>query len=211
MLFAIGVQAQVGELRHNFAVGVNGGMNFNTVSFSPSMRQHDKQGIHAGLTLRYISEKYFAMICGVQIEVNYSQHGWSEFYEDYPTLKYERTMNYVEMPFLAHLAFGKKFQFFFNLGPQVGFFVGESSKLGGDWSDITTPQQHDMKVENKFDYGITGGAGVEWRTGIGNFLLEGRYYYALSDFFNSTKKDYFARSAHTAIVAKVTYLFDLTK
>ncbi|EJW94132.1 hypothetical protein EVA_17762, partial [gut metagenome] len=42
------------------------------------------------------------------------------------------------------------------------------------------------------------------RTKVGNFLLEGRYYYALSDFYNSTKKDFFSRSAHGAIVAKLT-------
>jgi len=60
-------------------------------------------------------------------------------------------------------------------------------------------------------YGITGGAGLELRTKAGNFLVEGRYYYALSDFYKSTKKDYFSRSAHGTIVAKITYLFDLKK
>ncbi|MFR5959834.1 MAG: hypothetical protein ACLUHA_12055 [Bacteroides stercoris] len=30
---------------------------------------------------------------------------------------------------------------------------------------------------------MTGGAGVELRTKAGNFLVEGRYYYALSDFW----------------------------
>ncbi len=29
------LHAQVGEQRHNFAVGVNGGINLNSVSFSP--------------------------------------------------------------------------------------------------------------------------------------------------------------------------------
>ena len=48
-------------------------------------------------------------------------------------------------------------------------------------------------------------------TKAGNFLVEGRYYYALSDFYNSTKKDYFSRSAHGVITAKITYLFDLRK
>ena len=98
---------QVGEQRHNFAVGVNGGINLNSVSFSPSVKQKNLMGINGGVTARYISEKYFSMICGAQIELNFSQHGWDEYYEDYPTLSYTRTMNYVEIPFLAHLAFGK--------------------------------------------------------------------------------------------------------
>ena len=33
------LHAQVGEQRHNFAVGVNGGINLNSVSFSPSIKQ----------------------------------------------------------------------------------------------------------------------------------------------------------------------------
>ena len=172
-------------------------------------------GITGGLTARYISEKYFSMICGAQIELNFSQHGWDEFYQDYPELQYTRKMNYIEIPFLAHLAFGKDrgLQFFVHAGPQIGFFLSDSYTIGGDWDNYTgiTVEQHDKAVDNKFDYGITGGAGVELRTKIGHFLVEGRYYYALSDFYSSTKKDYFSRSAHGVITAKITYLFDLKK
>lgn len=124
------LHAQVGEQRHNFAVGVNGGINLNSVSFSPSVKQKNLMGINGGVTARYISEKYFSMICGAQIELNFSQHGWDEYYEDYPTLSYTRTMNYVEIPFLAHLAFGKDrgLQFFIHAGPQIGFLLGDSEK-----------------------------------------------------------------------------------
>lgn len=72
-------------------------------------------------------------------------------------------------------------------------------------------EQHGKPIDNEFDYGIAGGLGVELRTKAGNFLVEGRYYFGLSDFFSSTKKDYFARSAHGTITAKITYLFDITK
>ena len=66
-------------------------------------------------------------------------------------------------------------------------------------------------IENKFDYGIAAGAGLELSTGIGHFLLEGRYYMGLGDFYKSTKKDYFGRSAHSYIGVRATYLFDITK
>lgn len=211
------LHAQVGELRQNFALGVNGGINLNSVSFSPSVKQKNLMGITGGVTARYISERYFKMICGAQIEVNFSQHGWDEYYKDYPNLGYTRTMNYVEIPFLAHLAFGKErgMQFFIHAGPQIGFFLSDKYTITGDWSELANAnivtEQHDKSVDNKFDYGIAGGAGVELRTKAGNFILEGRYYYALSDFYASAKKDYFARSAHGVITAKITYLFDLTK
>ncbi|KAA3937343.1 PorT family protein, partial [Bacteroides ovatus] len=53
---------------------------------------------------------------------------------------------------------------------------------------------------------------VELRTKkAGSFIVEGRYYFALSDFYSTTKKDYFARAAHGTITIKLTYLFDLKK
>lgn len=214
-VFLLPAHAQIGEQRHNFSVGVNGGINLNSVSFSPRVRQQNLMGINSGLVARYISEKYFSMICGAQIELNFSQHGWDEFYQDFPELQYTRTMNYVEIPFLAHLAFGKErgLQFFIHAGPQIGFFLGDSYTISGNWDDYSgiTVEQHDKAVENKFDYGIAAGAGMELRTKIGNFLVEGRYYYALSDFYSSTKKDYFSRSAHGVITAKIAYLFDIRK
>lgn len=218
-LFNLGVHAQVGEQRYNFSLGVNGGINLNKVSFSPTVNQSNLMGINTGLTARYISEKYFSMICGAQIEVNFSQRGWDEYYENYPDVHYTRTMNYVEIPFLAHLAFGKNrgMQFFLNLGPQIGFLLNESTTQTGDMEDMLNSnpyfetEQHDKPADNKFDYGIAGGAGVELRTGIGNFIIEGRYYFGLSDIYNSTKKDYFARSANGSIIIKATYLFDISK
>ena len=71
--------------------------------------------------------------------------------------------------------------------------------------------QYGKMAEVKFDYGIVGGIGVETRTGIGNFLIEARYYFGLSDFYHSTKKDPFSRSAHSYIAGRLTYLFDLKK
>ena len=209
--------AQVGEQRHNFAVGINGGINLNSVSFSPSVKQKNLMGINGGVTARYISEKYFSMICGAQIEVNFSQHGWDEYYQDYPTISYTRTMNYIDIPFLAHLAFGKDrgLQFFIHAGPQIGFLIGESEKIEGvDMNKLNDTQKavYGTKIQNKFDYGITGGGGVELRTKkAGSFIVEGRYYFALSDFYKTTKKDYFARAAHGTISIKLTYLFDLKK
>lgn len=216
LLFANHAQAQLGDLRNNFAVGFNGGVNLNNVSFSPTVKQNSLMGITGGITARYISEKYFSMICGAQLEVNFSQRGWDEFYEDYPDLKYTRTMNYVEIPFLAHIAFGKEprgVQFFIHAGPQIGFFLSDSDSFSDNWDSVTggVTEQHRLQVKNKFDYGIAGGAGFELRTKAGNFIVEGRYYYALSDFFGNTKKDYFGRSAHMGPSIKVGYLFDITK
>lgn len=224
--FTLPATAQIGEPRSNFSVGVNGGINLNSTSFTPTIKQNSLMGITGGLTARYISEKYFAMICGAQVELNFSQRGWDELFEipgengemvEDPSQTYTRKMTYIDIPFLAHLAFGNErgLQFFLNLGPQVGFLIGESEKIDGvDMNGLSDTQKavYGVKIQNKFDYGIVGGGGVELRTKkAGSFIVEGRYYFALSDFYKTAKKDYFARAAHGTISVKLTYLFDLKK
>lgn len=212
--------AQIGEQRHNFAIGINGGANYSTVSFQPTIKQNGLLGITGGVTARYISEKYFAMICGAQLELNFSQRGWDEKFDPEQGFSsedsYVRTLNYLEIPFLAHLAFGKDrgAQFFINLGPQIGFLLSENEKREGSWKTANRApnEQYGKRIENKFDYGIAGGGGLEIRTKrAGNFLLEGRYYFGLADFYKTRKKDDFSRAAHNTISIKLTYLFDITK
>ena len=38
LLFALPAAAQLGEERHNFAVGINGGLNMSSVSFNPKIK-----------------------------------------------------------------------------------------------------------------------------------------------------------------------------
>lgn len=212
-------KAQLQDERHNFSIGINGGVNVNSVSFQPSIKQSKLIGPEFGVTARYISEKYFKMICGIQAEVNFSQRGWKEVIEDGTGDTYHRNMNYVEIPLLAHLAFGKDkgngVRFVLNLGPQIGFLISEKEIKSASWNPSNRPQgtneQYDKPADKKFDYGIIGGGGLEVRTGIGHFILEARYYYGLSDFYNNSKKDYFGRSGHSYIGGRLTYLFDLKK
>ena len=72
--------------------------------------------------------------------------------------------------------------------------------------------QETMPVENKFDYGITGGIGLEYsHPVIGHFMVEARYYYGLGNIYGNTKRDYFGRSNFGTIVVKGTYLFDIIR
>lgn len=222
--------AQIGEARNILSVGINGGVNLNSASFTPTIKQNSLMGITGGLTARYISEKYFAMICGAQVELNFSQRGWDQLFETVslddngyevtakdPTKTYTRKMTYIDIPFLAHLAFGRDrgLQFFIHAGPQIGFLISESETIEGiDMNSLSNTQKavYGVKIQNKFDYGIAGGGGVELRTKkAGSFIVEGRYYFALSDFYSTTKKDYFSRAAHSTISIKLTYLFDLKR
>jgi len=133
-----------------------------------------------------------------------------------------RSQKYVQMPVLARLGWGKEYHGFmgyFLAGPQLGYCIGESAKQseftlnGSGVPDRPNGlyAQYDMGIDRKLDYGITAGLGLELSTKVGHFLIEGRYYYGLSDIFNNSKKDTFGRSNNNTIVAKITYLVDLKK
>lgn len=221
ILLCTSLSAQVGEHRSDFAVGVNGGYTLNKVTFNPTIKQTLHGGPTMGVTLRYTCEKYFAVYCALQAEINYARLGWKELIET-STDTYSREMDYIQVPFFARLALGKErggFQGFLLLGPQIGFCIGDKERKGGEWSNYTLSrrpngiiQQYGLEIDNRFEYGISGGLGAEVSTKSGHrFAIEGRYFYGLSDIFANSKKDPFGRSNNGTIFAKVAYLFDIIK
>lgn len=214
------VTAQVGDLRNTVSVGFSGGMGTSSVSFIPSIKQQLSLGPTFGVSLRHVSEKYFFLICGTQLECNYASRGWTELIEDGSGNEYTRVANYIEVPFLAHLGFGREFRGFqghLNLGPQVAYLIGEKEIYGGQkpWDVSNRPnqvtEQYGKAIENKLDYGVTASLGFEMRTGAGNFGLEGRYYFGLGNIYGITKKDYFGRCANSTISIRATYSFNLIR
>lgn len=233
LLSSVCANGQVGDHRSDFSVGFNGGYAMSTVGFTPKVTQSSHGGVTGGLSFRYVCEKYFNTICSVYGEVNYTQMGWKEDIatEDrQPVINpvtgqpeaYSRTLNYVQVPLFAHLAWGREtkgFQFFVQAGPQFGYLINESTESNFNFDDRNMDDrsnkvcaQDTMAVENKFDYGIAVGAGLEWSIPrVGHFLLEGRYYYGLGNIYGDSKRDYFAKSNHNCIVVKLTYLFDISR
>ncbi len=229
----VNADAQIGDHRNDLSVGVNAGYIISNVGFTPKVTQQGHGGITMGLSMRYTCEKYFSTICSIAAEVNYARIGWKENIltsDDQPVINaktglaeaYQRDLNYIQVPIFAHLAWGKErkgMQFFFKAGPQFGYLLGEKTVSNFNFADRNladrsnlTCAQDTMSVENKFDYGIAAGLGMELALPrVGHFLLEGRYYYGLGNIYGDSKRDYFARSNHSNIVIKLTYLFDIVK
>ena len=211
LFFSLSAAAQVGEYRSQWKFGVSAGALFNRVDFKPSVAQKFKPGATMGFTARYTCEKYYALVCAFQTELNYAQMGWKENVldankEPYAN-QYSRTCHYIQLPILARLGMGREqngCMGYLVAGPQIGVMLGEKWTKPAGSPDGT---QQTLSVQRKFDYGITAGLGLEVSTNVGHFLIEGRYYYGLGSIFKDSKKDPFARSANGSIVAKVTYLF----
>ena len=215
------LRAQVGDPRRDLAIGFNAGATMNMVTFTPTIKQNLKPAFSGGLTLRYTCEKYFKSLCAFQVELNYANLGWEELIET-SSDTYSRDMHYIQMPVLARMGWGyeeKGAMFYVVAGPQLGYCIADREHRGGAFSEETlnkrpnkVTQQYGKAIDRPFDYGITAGLGLEVNTRkVGHFMLEGRYYYGLSDIFGNGKKDVFGRSANGTIVVKASYLFDIIR
>ncbi len=199
------------NFKRELSVGAKAGITIPEMALSPAVDQNTWMGYTSGLTFRYIEEKIFGLI----VELNWAQRGWDEKFEgvDY---SYRRTLNYLEIPFLSHIYFGsEKFHGFVNLGPQVGFMLNDSKQANFDLDNPPTlgnghhnKEAYDLPVKNRFDYGITGGLGVELRFNRHIILLEGRYYFGLGDVFGNHKADvFYGSSANRGFLATISYMF----
>ncbi|HET6995635.1 MAG TPA: porin family protein, partial [Chitinophagaceae bacterium] len=75
------------------------------------------------------------------------------------TIKSHVRFDYLCLPLLARASFGKKYRFFINAGPYIGYLIGQAD---------VTQTNNDPKVIrkniayfDKADLGLSGGAGVE--------------------------------------------------
>ena len=214
LLFASSLSFAQKKIDKELWFGAKGGITFSQLSIAPNIKQSMEMGTLGGVSMKYIEERFFGLI----LELNYAQKGWKEKFEENDAgYQYSRTLNYIELPFLAHVYFGKKsFRFFVNLGPQIGVCIGENTKSNFDLNAIPKfainreTTHYNMSVDKPFDYGLTGGLGCEVRIkNRHSIILEGRYYFGLADIFNNKSADYFSVSSNQSILASISYMYNI--
>lgn len=197
----------------NVAIGVKGGLDFSRVFFNPHVKQKMDIGATTGVMVRYVEENHFGLIG----ELNFAQRGWGENFEEYP-YRYSRTLDYVDLCFLAHIFFGRRGRFFFNAGPQVGYFLGQHVKANFNPEDMShlpdfpninrINDQMILPINLKIDYGISAGIGGEFNINRRNSIsLEGRFYFGLANIFSTKRADTFNASNQMTISATLGYWF----
>ncbi|MBQ2839667.1 MAG: PorT family protein [Muribaculaceae bacterium] len=196
-------------------VGVKGGATLSSMSFSPGVEQSMTQGFTGGLVFRYAEERHVGLLA----ELNIVQRGWEESFEDGEPFEYKRTLTYIQLPLMTHIFFGsQRFKGFINLGPEISYMIGNSIKSNFDYNNVSSipdfplqyrmTEQMGMDIENKFDYGITAGLGMEFKFNRKHSIaLEGRYYFGLGNIFPSSKKDVFDASRHSSIMVTLGYYY----
>ena len=218
LLLILGTASAMGQTRSKFeeevSIGAQGGLNLSQVRFLHNDVSYENElgnlgwrsGASAGVAVRFIAQKHF----GIQLEANYLQCGWKEDFDNGTTINgvnfskgtTERELDYLSVPLLAHIYFGNKVRFIVNLGPKVGYLMNTSDKCGLTSEQIDAiakdnekdPRINQSIKENKFDYGLCVGGGIEWHAGKVDLLGEVRWTYGLQDAYDHSKSDVYQRS-----------------
>lgn len=196
-------------------IGVSGGYNLSTVDFQPKINQTSIGGINTGFIINYFAEKNV----GIQLEVNYAQRGWKD--NDVATVgNYERTMNYIEIPLLAHASWAiGKFRVQLDVGPYLAFHnsFSENYDPSGIPDDLFTKDTlilgertyYGQKVDNEMDYGFIVGLGPAFSTKFGEFQLRIRYVQGMQSIFKQYPEGNFRFTQMRTIHAGFAYVYTI--
>ena len=200
----------------SISVGGKAGATLSRVNFNPTVQQTMLPGMTAGVMFRYIEEKNFGLIA----ELNMTQRGWKENFEE-SEYNYSHRFTYLELPIMTHIFFGnQRVKGFFNLGPELNVMLGDGISSNFDYQeaagldyfiqDTRHIEQMTLDINNRFDYGICAGAGMEINLNPKHSLLiEGRFYYGLTDVFPNHKTDIFSSSNSMTINLTLGYFYRL--
>jgi hypothetical protein len=179
MLFFVVTKAQL-------SVGIQGGSNLSTMNFTNNVEYKLKevnyiQGFIGGFVVQYLNEKH----AGVQAEINYSQRGWIEMDTIAGNnLKYKNKINYVEMPILTHVNMGGgNFRGVFEIGPYLAYALSANKSVEdlNTGSESSSDYTFDADTDNRLDFCLMVGGGLEYRFPFGKFAAVARYTVGLGD------------------------------
>lgn len=193
-LFLLGVfqysQAQVNKPDHRWSIGIKSGSTFSFMTRTnepyslerPSIKGNIVQGYTGGLSIQYFAESNFAL----QIEGFYMQKGWRERFVDTLTgnftdsLFYEVTLNYIEVPIMAHGYVGKKnVRIFLDGGLYLSYLLSYDTRQEPSIANEQITYTMRMQNANRLDLGIRGAGGFEVATKVGTFQLGASYDFGL--------------------------------
>ncbi|MFC4666042.1 porin family protein [Falsiporphyromonas endometrii] len=188
-------------------VGLSGGVSMSRLAYHPKVSLDSYIGYMGGIMARAEVESF----AGVQLEVNYSQRGWKEYFE--PDREgnpaYQMQLKWIDIPLMSNLFLrAGRFRFFLNMGPQISFMLNNQASIEGEGFNKTEIKRHNLEVKGKFGWGLVGGPGISFDMGkLGLIELEGRFNYAFNDIFSNTAKDPYDKSSEMVGTLKINYLY----
>lgn len=212
------------------AVGVSGGVNMSQVRFLHNNTSYtsmigdqslfNQRGMTAGVNALYIAQKHF----GVFLEMNLTQKGWCEKFRarngdsqrlvgadnvDFNGVDLKRDLTYLDIPFLAHVYFGRKARVYVDFGPEFSLLLKEKDDTQVSEIQRQTLTLRDPRVNpdieiSKYDLQLCAAVGFDLHLDKVHPMLEVRWNYGTHDLYECGKMELFQRTStqNLAIVLK---------
>ena len=183
-------------------VGVQYGMNWNTVMFSPQIDQGTLVANRVGAVFRYVGQAHL----GVHLEVAYDQRGWAEI-RDGLNSNYIREIDYLEFAAFSHISIGNRtVRPLVLLGSYLSYPISQAETIPAELAVTDYRSYYQEALPERIQYGLAGGIGAEIYLGKLTLQLDGRYRSALGGIFSSSDNR-FIFSNSQGFTAQASLLF----
>jgi hypothetical protein len=210
-LLATGLAFSQTETESHFSIGVVGGYAHNYLTTSTGYRAFTAYDAGNSFTMGIAGRYTFNSWLAVQAEPSFIQKNYSWRRTDGAKLSIadvheNRTNNYLQLPVMAHFSFGgQQLKGFLNLGAFAGYQVS-ARREGVTIDRRESPYHYDEAFEfdptrdNRLEYGLLAGIGLEYEWSPMTFFVEGRYEYGLSDLQKSYMIQQVPRYNNTCVI-----------
>lgn len=175
-------------------IGIRGGYGGGTARFTPN----EETGFHWGLASGGISYKFYGnprFVGAVEADLMFRQNGFKYFLTSDRDTSYHRTVSSIELPLMwqPHVTFfNDRAKFFLNLGVNFYYHLDDSKEWHQNKAGVKFDEKdYDFGItrDNRFGYGLCGGAGLSYMAGRLEFAAEMRYNFGYSDLVKSRSKN----------------------
>lgn len=178
-------------------LGVRGTFQLNNVSATPDIQASGITSYkNISLVYTYYNSLWNMMpYFGIQAAAKYGEWGFNSGYLE------NELASYAEVSLLSHFHFDfLPFRFIFGLGPYAGYRL-KTLKENDSWD----------KYDNRFEYGLMGGAGFAFVMGRFELQLEGDYQFSLSSVYHTNKysDEYWLSAYPRNILVNLTLFYHL--
>ncbi len=178
-------------------IGVKGGFGGGTSRFFPKEEMGTVWGLYSGgISWKYYSyERYLG---GVEADLLFMQQGYRHYtlLDNLPgdtTTYMEREINSFVLPIFwqPHFYFfQRKVRLYLNLGVTFSYNMNSQYKWYSAEKGLLESKIYHMELtrDNRWGYGLVGGAGIGMSFGRVEAVVEGRYYFGYSDILKNRNK-----------------------
>lgn len=207
---AISTSAFAQQSDRVWSIGPEVGASFFKQGMDDEFSSKYKAGLVAGGFVTYSINNAYAFTA----KVLYTQKGMSGniFNTDL-----EERLSYIEVPVLARVFFNRDGAVRPNLflGPSFGFQTGAKWKIAdGEYENVEDSGIREILGDadsykdayNTFDFGLSGGLGVNVRVGEEiYFIVDARYTYGLTNIYKNTPEDFKHNNHGLAVTAGLSF------